>query len=113
VADVPRHLEQRSSVDAAGFENVPTQREKRPRVGRAGRTAGKLETIQIPGGTQALERIELVEIVVDGVASRVRRSTLLGALSRSHASEPPAPRARSWSLDKRGGTPAPSLCDVH
>jgi hypothetical protein len=49
-------------------------------LGRAARTAGKLETIQIPGGTQALERIEVVEIVVDGVASRVSRPTLLGAL---------------------------------
>jgi hypothetical protein len=46
-------------------------------LGRAARTAGKLETIQIPGGTQALERIEVVEIVLDGVASRVRRPTLL------------------------------------
>jgi hypothetical protein len=41
-------------------------------LGRAARTTGKLETIQIPGGTQALERIEVVEIVVAGVASRVR-----------------------------------------
>jgi hypothetical protein len=49
-------------------------------LGRAARTGGKLETIQIPGGTQALQRIEVVEIVLDGVASRVRRPTLLGAL---------------------------------
>lgn len=49
-------------------------------LGRPARTAGKLETIQIPGGTQALARIEVVEIVLDGVASRVRRPTLLGAL---------------------------------
>jgi hypothetical protein len=49
-------------------------------LGRAARTAGKLETLQIPGGTQALQRIEVVEIVVDGAASRVRRPTLLGAL---------------------------------
>jgi hypothetical protein len=47
---------------------------------KAARTAGKLETIQIPGGTQALERSEVVEIVVDGVPSRVRRPTLPGAL---------------------------------
>jgi hypothetical protein len=33
-----------------------------------------------PGGTQALERIGVVEIVVAGVASRVRRPTLLGAM---------------------------------
>jgi hypothetical protein len=49
-------------------------------LGKAARTAGKLETIQIPGGTEALERIEVVEIVGAGVASRVRRPTLLGAL---------------------------------
>jgi hypothetical protein len=47
---------------------------------KAARTVGKLETIQIPGRTQALERSEVVEIVVDGVPSRVRRPTLLGAL---------------------------------
>jgi hypothetical protein len=49
-------------------------------LGKAATTAGKLETIQIPGGTQALERAEVVEIVVDGVATRVRRPTLLGAV---------------------------------
>ena len=47
-------------------------------LGKAATTAGKLETIQIPGGTQALARTEIVEIVVDGVSSRVRRPTLLG-----------------------------------
>jgi hypothetical protein len=40
-------------------------------LGEAARTVGKLETIQIPGGTQALERLEVVEIVLAGVASRV------------------------------------------
>jgi hypothetical protein len=49
-------------------------------LGKDARTAGELKTIQIPGGTQALQRIEVVEIVVDGDASRVRRPTLLGAL---------------------------------
>ncbi len=49
-------------------------------LGRAARTAGQLKTIQIPGGTQALERIEVVEIVVGGVSAQVRRPTLLGAL---------------------------------
>jgi hypothetical protein len=49
-------------------------------LGRAARTAGELETIQIPGGTQALERVEVVEMVVDGLASRARRPTLFGAL---------------------------------
>jgi hypothetical protein len=49
-------------------------------LGKAARTAGKLETIQIPGGTQALERTEIVEIVIDGVPSPLRRPTLLGAV---------------------------------
>jgi Protein of unknown function (DUF3040) len=49
-------------------------------LGKAATTAGKLETIQIPGGTQALKRTEVVEIVVDGVASRMRRPILLGAV---------------------------------
>jgi hypothetical protein len=49
-------------------------------LGKAARTAGKLETIQISGGKQALERTEIVEIVVDGVSSQVRRPTLLGAV---------------------------------
>jgi hypothetical protein len=49
-------------------------------LGKAARRAGKLETIQIPGGTQALERTEIVEIVVDRVSSQVRRPTLLGAV---------------------------------
>jgi hypothetical protein len=49
-------------------------------LGKAARTAGKLETIQIPGGTQALKRTELVEIVIDGVSSLVRRPTLVGAM---------------------------------
>jgi hypothetical protein len=132
-------------------------------LGKAATTAGKLETIQIPGGTQALARTEIVEIVVDGVSSRVRRPTLLGGVllkaralpvhsgpedqrediitlrpsqtthmrcarasrgpsgagygtsrfrslsttprcqhgSRSRASEPLAPRSRSWSLENR------------
>ncbi|MGA9875547.1 MAG: hypothetical protein WBQ21_07045 [Solirubrobacteraceae bacterium] len=43
-------------------------------------TIGKLKTIQIPGGTQALIRTEVVEIVLDGNAVTVRRPTLIAAL---------------------------------
>jgi hypothetical protein len=43
-------------------------------------TTGKLQTIQIPGGTQALSRIEVVEIVIDDNAVTVRRPTLIAAI---------------------------------
>lgn len=43
-------------------------------------TTGKLKTIQIPGGTQALNRIEVVEIVVDEAAVALRRPTLIAAI---------------------------------
>lgn len=44
-------------------------------------TIGKLEAIRIPGGTQALRRIEEVDIVVGSRAPvRLRRPTLLGAI---------------------------------
>jgi hypothetical protein len=43
-------------------------------------TNGKLQTIQIPGGTQALNRIEVVEIVLDGKAVALRRPTLIAAI---------------------------------
>ena len=50
-------------------------------LGRSGAiTTGKLQTIQIPGGTQALNRIEVVEIVVDGKAVALRRPTLIAAI---------------------------------
>lgn len=44
------------------------------------RTSGRLQTIQIPGGTQALHRTELVEIVLDDHAAAVRRPTLIAAI---------------------------------
>jgi len=44
------------------------------------RTTGKLQTIQIPGGTQALNRTEIVEIVVDEVAVTLRRPKLIAAI---------------------------------
>lgn len=50
-------------------------------LGRSGAiTTGKLQTIQIPGGTQALNRIEVVEIVVDSEAVALRRPTLIAAI---------------------------------
>lgn len=43
-------------------------------------TSGRLQTIQIPGGTQALSRLEAVDIVVDGRRARLFRPTLIGAI---------------------------------
>jgi hypothetical protein len=40
----------------------------------------QFETIQIPGGTQALQRTESVTVILDGVGTLVRRPTLLGAI---------------------------------
>jgi hypothetical protein len=39
-----------------------------------------MQTIQIPGGSQALNRIEAVEIIVDDRRARLFRPTLLGAI---------------------------------
>lgn len=45
------------------------------------RTLGRYETIEVPGGTQALERTETVAISIDGgPLTKVRRPTLLGAI---------------------------------
>jgi hypothetical protein len=50
-------------------------------LGSAGATTtGKLKTIQIPGGTQALRRVEVVEIVVDDNAVTLRRPKLIAAI---------------------------------
>jgi hypothetical protein len=43
-------------------------------------TIGNLQTIQIPGGTQALQRVEVVEVVVDDTAVRLRRPKLVAAI---------------------------------
>jgi hypothetical protein len=43
-------------------------------------TDAQFETIQIPGGTQALQRKETVTIVLDGQHTRLSRPTLLGAI---------------------------------
>lgn len=43
-------------------------------------TTGKLQTIQIPGGTQALNRTEVVEIVVEDNAVTLRRPKLIAAI---------------------------------
>jgi hypothetical protein len=50
-------------------------------LGPAGaRTMNNLKTIQIPGGTQALRRIEVVEIVVESEAVMLRRPKLIAAI---------------------------------
>jgi hypothetical protein len=62
------------------------------------RVMGQIRTLQIPGGTQALARTEVVDVEIDGVACRLRRPTLLGAILmkarslRVHA-DPDAQRA--------------------
>ncbi len=51
------------------------------RLGPSGAiTTGRLQTIQIPGGTQALNRTEVVEIVVEGNAVALRRPKLIAAI---------------------------------
>lgn len=49
-------------------------------LGRPAFTRGRLETIQIPGGSQALKRIEAVTIAVGDEHARVFRPTLIGAI---------------------------------
>lgn len=45
------------------------------------KTSGQLETLSIPGGTQALKRSERVEVILDGrEPAIVRRPDLLGAI---------------------------------
>lgn len=43
-------------------------------------TDSQFQTIQIPGGSQALNRAETVAIVIDGERVELRRPTLLGAI---------------------------------
>ncbi len=43
-------------------------------------TEGKLQTIQIPGGTQALQRTETIALVIGDRRTPLRRPTLLGAI---------------------------------
>lgn len=43
-------------------------------------TDGQLQTIQIPGGTQALQRSETIALILDGERTPVHRPTLLGAI---------------------------------
>lgn len=47
---------------------------------KGAKTVGNLETIGIPGGTQALRRVEIVEILVDGQPVKLRRPTLIAAI---------------------------------
>lgn len=60
--------------------------------------AGNIRTVQIPGGTQALQRTETVDVEIDSIRVRVYRPTLLGAvLIKSRAilvhADPDAQRA--------------------
>lgn len=43
-------------------------------------TTGKLKTIQIPGGSQALTRVEVVEVAVGDETARLRRPKLIAAI---------------------------------
>ena len=43
-------------------------------------TTGKLRTIEIPGGTQALSRTEVVEIAIEDDVTMLRRPTLVAAI---------------------------------
>src|ERR1700730_7658154 len=49
-------------------------------LSRPAMTDAQFPTTHIPGGSQALQRSEIVVIVVDGVRTRLRRPTLLGAI---------------------------------
>ena len=44
------------------------------------RVSGRVRTVQVPGGTQALARTEVVEVEIDGNTFRIRRPALLGAI---------------------------------
>lgn len=44
------------------------------------RVSGRVRVVQVPGGTQALARTEVVAVEIDGVTRRLRRPTLLGAI---------------------------------
>ncbi|MDX6672446.1 MAG: hypothetical protein QOI91_2809 [Solirubrobacteraceae bacterium] len=49
-------------------------------TGREARTLGKLKTVSIPGGTQALKRMEEVVVVLGERRVRLRRPNLTGAV---------------------------------
>jgi hypothetical protein len=44
------------------------------------RVSGRVTTVQVPGGTQALARTEVLEVEIEGVTRRLRRPRLLGAI---------------------------------
>jgi hypothetical protein len=49
-------------------------------LGRPAMTDARFQTIQIPGGSQALNRIETVIVVIDGERIKLHRPTLIGAI---------------------------------
>lgn len=49
-------------------------------LGRPAMTDAQFQTIQIPGGSQALNRIETVILVIDGERIKLHRPTLIGAI---------------------------------
>ena len=49
-------------------------------LGKPAMTSRQFRTIQIPGGSQALSRIERAALVIDGLRTEIFRPTLLGAL---------------------------------
>jgi hypothetical protein len=49
-------------------------------LGRPAMTDAQFQTIQIPGGSQALNRIETVIVVIDGEQVKLHRPTLIGAI---------------------------------
>jgi hypothetical protein len=61
-----------TDIDVLAPEGLP---KSRPPL-----TTGNLQTIRIPGGTQALRRTEIVELIVDGEPVLLRRPTLIAAI---------------------------------
>jgi hypothetical protein len=49
-------------------------------LGRPAMTDSQFQTIQIPGGSQALNRIETLTIIIDGQRTALHRPTLIGAI---------------------------------
>lgn len=49
-------------------------------LGRPAMTDAQFQTIQIPGGSQALNRMETVTVIIDGERVALNRPTLIGAI---------------------------------
>jgi hypothetical protein len=123
VAAISRQLGDDERWCLVGGLMVALQAAQRPRVTTDIDVLANART-RPSGTTWAAQRLEAMGATltdVDGLDGQrgfrfELESTTLRCqrASRSHASEPPAPRTSSSSLDKRPGeTAAPSLCDVH